>query len=110
MRIWLKKTHEKIRVIYWCFVLIVLLFLLVGCNEVQKAPEEAQPKTNIKPLSEQLIPARQDWKGAYGDTLESQMAYNLVILRNNQLEIAKMISKMHPSVDPNVPIDPNEAK
>ena len=79
-------------------LLLMMLIMLVGCNESQKVPQE-----NIKPLDQQLVPARQDWKDAYGDTLETQIAFNLAILRQNDLVIANVMNKMHPT-DPN---DPN---
>lgn len=80
--------------------LFILLLCVVGCNESQKTSKALQP--NIKPLNQQLIQTPQDWKDAYGDTFDVQVAYNFAVLRNNQLEIAKMISQMHPPVDPNI--------
>lgn len=81
-------------------VMIVFVLLIAGCFESQKVPEP--PRPNIKPLNQQLIPTHQNWKDAYGDTFNVQVAWNFAVLRNNQLEIAKMISKMHPTPDPNV--------
>lgn len=86
-------------------LIFTILLCIIGCNEVQKAPV-----TSVKPIGRYLVPMRQDWKDAYGETLESQMVYNLVIMRSNQMKIAKMISKLHPVIEPNEPIDPNRVK
>lgn len=83
-------------------LLILLLLLFTGCNEVQTVPD------GIRPLKDLLLQPQQNWVDAYGDDLETRLVYNIVVLRNNQLEIAKMISRMHPPIDPNVPTDPNE--
>lgn len=83
---------------------VVGLALFIGSKEVLEAPETPEvPVMSIMPLYDHLIAAPQNWKDAYGDTLEARMIYNLAVLRNNQLEIAKMIQLMHPPVEPNVP-------
>jgi hypothetical protein len=84
-------------------ILTVLAALFCGC-EPQEKKIVTQP--NIKSLNQQLTPAPQNWKDAYGDTLEAQIVFNLAVLRNNDLLIAQTINKLHPS-DPN---DPNNLK
>ncbi len=86
----------------------LFLMTLTGCNEVQKIPQ-----TSIKPLNQQLIPTDPNWIRAYGDTLETQIVFNLAVMRNdinvsrkNELVIANVMNKMH-SIDPN---DPNNLK
>ena len=75
----------------------MLLALLAGCN---KAP------ANIKPLDQHLAQAPQDWKDAYGDTIETQVVFNTLVSRNNEILIAGMMDKLHPA-DVN---DPNNLK
>lgn len=79
-------------------------------SRIEKLEAALSPKMppKIKPLNELLIPTRQDWKQAYGDTLQTQIVQNIVILRNNQIEIARMISRLHPPVDPNKPTEVKE--
>lgn len=84
--------------------ILLLLYgisLISGCNETQKIPE-----SDVKLLDQQLAEASPAWKDTYGDTIETQIVYNLAISRANELEIAKMVSRMHPS-DAN---DPNNLK
>ncbi len=78
-----------------------LIAMLAGCNEAQKISA-----TGVKPLNQQLAPTPQDWKDAYGDTIETQLAFNMRISRRNEILIADMVNKMHPT-DVN---DPNNLK
>lgn len=90
-------------------VVTVLALAVAALGALAVTPESPEvPIVKIKPLYEHLIEAPPNWKEAYGDTLEARIIYNLAILRNNQLEIAKMISRLHPPIEPNVPIDPNK--
>lgn len=90
-------------------VVIVLALAAVALGALAVTPKSPEvPIVKIRPLYEHLIESPQNWKDAYGDTLEARFVYNLAVLRNNQLEIAKMIAKLHPPVEPNLPIDPNE--
>ncbi len=73
-------------------VIVILLALLCGCNE--------QAKVGIRPMSENVIPTRQDWKDAYGDKAETQLAFNIAVLRRNEKLIVNEINKFHPD-DPN---------
>lgn len=78
--------------------MILILVLCLGCNETVKKP-------NVKPLTDQIMPARQDWKDGYGDTLETQLAFNVALIRYDQKQIFKYIQSLH-AVDPNeVPIE-----
>lgn len=86
------------------YALIIVLVMIVVAFAVER-PQV--PILEVRPLYNHLIEAPQDWKKAYGDTLEARFIYNLAVMRSNQLEIAKMISRLHPPVEPNVPIDPN---
>lgn len=86
-------------------IVIVVLFGVAG---VWAVSETAQPQVSVLPLYDHLIEISPKWKEAYGDTLETRFIYNLAILRNNQMEIAKMIAKLHPPIEPNAPIDPNQ--
>lgn len=79
-------------------IVIVVLSCVAG---VWAVSETSQPQVSILPLYDHLIEIPPNWKEAYGDTLEVRFIYNLAVLRNNQLEIAKMISKLHPPIDPN---------
>lgn len=83
-------------------VLVVVFVIAVVAFAVEK-PGISTVK--IKPLYDHLIEIPPNWKEAYGDTLEVRFIYNLAVLRNNQLEIAKMIARLHPPVEP---IDPNQ--
>jgi len=74
-------------------LIILIVLMAAGCQEVQQQ--------KYKPLNQLIAPARQDWKDAYGDTLETQMVFNLAVLRLNDVEIAKMINSLRPPVDPN---------
>lgn len=83
---------------------LIGLTLLTGSEEAPKVPVVSEvPVVQIKPLYDHLIMAPQNWRDAYGDTLEARLIYNMAVLRNNQMEIAKMISRMHPPIDPNAP-------
>lgn len=91
-------------------IVIIVLLSIVGVWATIE-PKAPQPKTSILPLHDHLIQIPPNWKEAYGDTLETRIIYNVAdlrskvaILQSNQMEIAKMIQKMHP------PIDPNEVK
>ena len=57
---------------------------------------------DTKPLSAHLIPANDKWKEAYGDTLETQMAWNLAVIRHDQRAIFNLVQVYH--------ADPNEIK
>ena len=74
-------------------LLVVLLLAVVGCNEAQKTP--------VKSVGDHLIPTRQDWKDTYGDTIDTRVAYNLALIRNDQRRIFQRINNLHPDVDPN---------
>ncbi len=85
-------------------VLLILILLVVGCNEAQKLPESAP---QIKPLTAHIFPASQNWKDTYGDTLETQLVFNAavsgrddVVLQNVILQIAGVIRNAHVG-DPN---------
>ncbi len=54
-----------------------------------------------KPLNQLIVAAPDDWKAVYGDTLETQVVYNVALMRNNQLMIGQTINNLHPPVDPN---------
>lgn len=89
-------------------VLVTISLLACGCQEEQKTPQ-----ANIKPIDQQLIPTDLNWIRAYGDTIETQMVFNLTVLRNdinvsrkNELVIANVMNLMHPA-DVN---DPNNLK
>lgn len=75
-------------------ILILMLIVLVGCTDTRKQ--------TVKPVSQHLIPTRAEWKIAYGDTLETQMAYNLAVLRYDQRAIFALVQDHH--------ADPNEVK
>ena len=88
-------------------IVCVLLMIVAGCIEDKKV---VTPSQEIKPLDQQILSARDDWKGAYGDDFETQATYNLAILHLNQAQIINAISQYHPAPDPNAPvIDSNEA-
>lgn len=90
-------------------ILFILILVLVGLVMVALAAEAPElPIVQIRPLYDHLFITPQKWKDAYGDTLEVRLIYNIATLKNNQIAVARMIQKMHPPVDPNAPIDPNE--
>ena len=68
-------------------VAVLMLAAFTGCNEVAKTPE------GIRPLGSHLMPLTQEWKDAYGESLESKLTYNIAVLRNNELVIAKVIKQ-----------------
>lgn len=98
---WLKELIMKNVLI----VVFAIVLLAAGCQEEQRNPK-------YKPLNQLIPPARQDWKDTYGDTLQTQMMFNLALLHFNNIEIAKAIrgnqvatnmrlDQLEP--DPNVP-------
>jgi hypothetical protein len=98
------KWKIKVLVVLAVILAIVILHCVAGCEEAQKVPQ------NIKPLNEHLLQAPQDWKDAYGDTLETQLVYNAAIgmnddriLQNAILQTARVMKLIHAS-------DPNEVK
>lgn len=60
---------------------------------------EKSPKT--RPIGSFLTPTKQDWKNAYGDTLETQIVFNLSVLHHNQQELLEKWAVMFPLKDPN---------
>ncbi len=92
---------KKIEFYLVMLILVILALLVTGCNENQRTQNP-----EIKLLNQHLTPAPQDWKDAYGDTIETQVVFNTLVSRRNEISIANMISKMHPS-DVN---DPNNLK
>ena len=87
------------KLIELCVVAVILLIVAVvfaGCEE-----SVAQ---NANPLSQQLVQIKDpNWIKQYGDGVESQLAYNIGILRYNQLLIANVMNKAH-TTDPNTVI------
>ena len=75
-----------------CLIFAALLIFIKFCP--------AHDPNAPKPLNELIVAAPDQWKQVYGDTLETQMVYNLAPLRNNQLLIGQMINNLH-AVDPN---------
>ena len=82
-------------------MLMLVSILFVGCNESQKIEQIEPVDPNIIPFEKQLLPTRQDWKDAYGDTKEVQIAYNFAVMRGNDLKIAEYIKGLHFPTDPN---------
>ncbi len=78
---------------------IAILVILVALLAFIKLCPAHDPNV-AKPLNELIVSAPDQWKQLYGDTLETQIVYNLAVLRNNQLLIGQMINNLHP-VDPN---------
>jgi len=99
----MKKTVKTM--LFWIVFIIILMAsfgICAGCQEAENSSKNPNIKpSNIKPLSQHLVQVPQNWKDAYGDALESQVAYNLVVLRNNQLVIADVMNRIHPKTDPN---------
>ncbi len=85
-----KETNMKTKLI----VLAVILLAVCGCNEVQVTKEA--------PI---LMPNEQ-WKAKYGNSRDSQTAYNLALSRDIDSLIVRTMNKMHPA-DVN---DPNNLK
>jgi hypothetical protein len=79
-------------------IICIVLAFIVGCNEEQK--------TDVIPLSQRIVQPPQDWKDAYGDGWDAQVAFNLAVLRNNDMVIAGTMNVLHPR-DVN---DPNNLK
>ncbi len=82
-------------------ILILAVVLLAGCTETVKTPPD------IKPLNQHLMPAPQNWKDAYGDTLQTQLVYNASTgIRDDQtlqraiLATARTMQNVHDD-DPN---------
>ena len=71
-------------------ILILILFAITGCSSTNKP---------VEPISKYLIPSNETWKTAYGDTLESQMAFNLAVIRNDQKVIFKLVTSQHPGIE-----------
>lgn len=72
------------------FTLILILFLVAGCGGQKVLP------IGTIPLENHLVPTREDFKKAYGDTLETRLIFNIALLKNNDLVIANTINKLHP--------------
>ena len=91
--------------IYWLIIVGIALSIggIVGIWAAKLTISDlSTPETTIKPINQLITPAKQEWIDAYGDTLETQIVYNLVVLRNNDFVIANTINKMHEK-DPNEP-------
>ncbi len=73
-------------------ITILLAIILTGCTDAKKQ--------TFKPIDQHLIPTRAEWKLAYGDTIETQVAYNLAVLRNDQKAIFNLVQSYH-AEDPN---------
>ncbi len=77
----------------------ILVVALLTANLVVSMRKETK-EPNIKPLSSFLMPTKDDWKVTYGDTLETQMVYNIVVGRFDQKAIFSLVQKYH-ATDPN---------
>ncbi len=77
-------------------VVMLALVLMLGCNEAEKG---------IKPLASFLAELPQNWKDAYGDTIETRMLYNIANNRGtmirNDMTIARVVEGLYKSDDPN---------
>lgn len=82
-------------------IVVLSMLFFAGCDEGVVKTKVLPP--DIRPLSQQMTPASQEWKDAYGDTLENQIIFNLAVLRNNDMVIAKTINNLHPPIDANLP-------
>ncbi|HDZ14035.1 hypothetical protein LCGC14_0756680 [marine sediment metagenome] len=69
----------------WIFWFLLVAIVFIGCTDTQQVPD------NIKPLDQHLLPIPQDWKDAYGDTLETQLVYNKVVGANDDKILQKAI-------------------
>ncbi|KKL89083.1 hypothetical protein LCGC14_1918320 [marine sediment metagenome] len=78
----------------------ILVVALLTANLVMSMRKETP---NIKPLDSFLMPTKDDWKVTYGDTLETQIVYNLAVMRFDQKAIFALVESYHPR-------DPNEVK
>lgn len=81
-----------------CLAIVVnLLGALVLCGCIES---EQVVSPQVKPLSAHLIPTKDTWKAAYGDTIETQIAWNLAVIRFDQKRIFELVQALHPA-DPN---------
>ncbi len=123
------KKNEILVIVIALLLLVSVVFCIGGFIGylVQGEPEETEayygggvpleepldfivvlPTPDIKPVSVYLISTNDDWKELYGDTLETQMAYNLAVIRHDQKQIFNLIQAYH-VVDPNALLSRIEA-
>lgn len=79
-------------------ILLVLSFLLCGCNEVQNT-------TNQPRLIDQLVlldntQAGRKWKAAFGDNIETRQSFNLMLLNDAYSKFNNRITALEVK-DPN---------
>ena len=102
-----KWTWQGIMAVIGTILLLIYgVGLLTGCNGAEKRA----PAPQYKPLNTLIMSAPQQWKDAYGDTLETQLVFNAAvgrqddrILQNGLIQTAGVIKNAHAA-------DPNEAE
>lgn len=108
MKTW--QTISRILVIFFVIsVLIVCIALSSNSRKLDKdtikeleafIEKQETEKPDIKPIDQNIIPTHDKWKEAYGDTLETQILYNLAVIRTDQKMIFALVKKYH-TTDPN---------
>ncbi len=70
----------------------------ISIDEISKGSDK-----KVRPLEDQLVPTKDEWKTAYGDTLETRLVYNVALMRYDQKAIFALVQGYHAA-------DPNEVK
>lgn len=97
------------KVEFWLitFVLLLLSLVVVGCNE-----QQVEQKVTGNP-QELLVKLSADWIEKYGDSLESQLTANTILIIqviNRQGEAIKQLNERLIALEEFNTIDPNETK
>jgi len=91
-------------------LMILVIVALAGCNVPQQAEETVVIEPNLP--SDQLLPANAAWLARYDDCFETQLAFNVRVLREVVGQQAKQIAALQPVVESNKPVEvyPNEVE
>lgn len=64
-------------------LLILLLLIFAGCNE-----------SDVKPLDQHILSAPPAWQEAYGDTPQTQLYFNMVVMQAEYVKIRQKIDAL----------------
>lgn len=84
------------KLIIGTLLIALALAFVSGCNESSR-------RARVIPIREQMMEPPARWIKDYGSSFDSQVAWNLAVIRHDQRKIAAKINEEHPIPDPNVP-------